>query len=535
MGSVPKKKYASVDEFVTNVLGLLERHDESLTMLDITDPLTGMYLLAWFYCSSFVLSLCKSAQTLHVLTWNAPENQLEGEASRFQAHVDESIDKDTVIRLINAAQGNPHINELFLGYVGINHEISMALVDLVVNDLTATERISRTNAAPATNENHGTGQKVWKRIALQGCPERVGETCVAILASQGRVKSLCLYQNHLDYHSFCSLGMVLSMNPPTLTTLDLEEHIIGDCAAALASGLSRSRVLEVLDLHDCRFDDRAIFELSKGFQQNKHIQMIQLTRCNLLDHQCAELLRGLRRHPTIRKIYLDCNFCDMYSISAMADMIRLNETPNLRILTFKHQLKLRGSPFPNAPIYLPAIRSLGESLATNSTLKVLSFSNNRLDRECVYHLMAGVNKSRLEVLDLSGCSLVDEDIEPVAHNLPPTLLRLYLHDNDYSEAISKKHLLEAIRGNTVLQCIQICKEHEQCQKELSYYAQLNRGGRKILSLSETFIPVSLWPSVLDRINRINWNDDVEAGNGYREDVLFYFILQGPFMTARKSR
>ena len=41
MGSVPKKKYGSVDEFVTDILGSLEQHDESLRMLDITDPMTG--------------------------------------------------------------------------------------------------------------------------------------------------------------------------------------------------------------------------------------------------------------------------------------------------------------------------------------------------------------------------------------------------------------------------------------------------------------------------------------------------------------
>ena len=464
------------------------------------------------------------------------ENQLEGESSRFEPSVDESIGMDTVIRLLDAAKGNPHVNELFLGYIGIDHRITMALVDLVVNDNAASTESGDafdSAATTTTRPNLSVNPKIWKRIALQGCPERVGETCVALLASHGRVQSLCLYQNELDYHAFCNLGMVLAMSPPNLTTLDLEEYIVGDNALALASGLSRSRTLEVLDLHDCRFDDRAIFALSNGLQQNRHIQMVQLTRCALLDHQCAELLRGLRNHPTIRKLYLDDNFCGMYSITAMADMLRSNGTPNLEVLTFKHQFKLRSSPSPDAPLYSPAIRSFGESLATNSTLKTLAFANNRLDRECVQHLMAGVKGSVLEILDLSCCSLIDEDVESIATNIPSSLLRLYLHANRYSEVMSERYLLKAIKFNTELKCLQVCKDHHQCQQLLDYYARLNKGGRKILSSSKDCIPISLWPLILDRINHIDWNDTAETGKGCQEDVLFYFISQVPAMTARK--
>ena len=452
----------------------MENKDESFKILDITDPMT--------------------------------ENQLEEEDSRFDLTVEASFDSDTVVRLLQAARKSPHVNELFLGYIEMDHEIAMALVDLFHED------------------------RIWKRLTLQGCPDNITEVCTTLLVARGNIESMCIYQNDLEYHGFCSLGMILASNPKHLTTLDLDEYLLSEGAAALAEGLKRNQTLKVLDLHDCRFIGEAASLMAEGFRSNFHLQILQLSHCELGDNEVAELLESLKDHPAIEAIFVDCNYCGSKTSQALSSMLTDNRTPKLQKLSVRHQHDAR-SEFRTPDIQATLdIDTLSSSLSRNSCLQDLCLTQNRLNLQELATLMAGVKESDIRILHMDTCGITDEGVEIIVANLPSRLERLFLTDNLFSNETSEKHLLATIRTNTSLQHLHIGLDHS-CRWEVDHYARLNRGGRRALSTSSN-VPLGLWAPILARVNAIDWNTLYGPGKGFREDVIF-FLLEGCILQERR--
>jgi hypothetical protein len=76
------------------------------------------------------------------------------------------------------------------------------------------------------------------------------------------------------------------------------------------------------------------------------------------------------------------------------------------------------------------------------------------------------------------------------------------------------------------------------QKELDHYARLNRGGRRIFSSDLSRVPLSLWPVVLERANRIYWggatnNTSSETVKSHAVDAIFC-LLRGPVLFANPN-
>lgn len=176
-------KFQSLDEFVEDATERMIRRDETFTTLDITNPLAEIHL--------------------------------EGEDSRFAHHIHDAFDIETIVDLLTVAtRKDSLVDDLFLGFFQIDHEVSLALVRLFHNE-----------------------SRIWKRLAIQRCPGRVYQACLSLIASKGNIESLCLYHNELGYPGFASLAMILAANPERLVTLDIEEFISPTAAEAFSAGL----------------------------------------------------------------------------------------------------------------------------------------------------------------------------------------------------------------------------------------------------------------------------------------------------------
>jgi hypothetical protein len=203
-------QFSTLGDFIQDVTDRMESGDSGFRTLDITNPVA--------------------------------ENHLEGENSRFTNDIDESLENEMVIQLLETARNKGHvIDDIFLGFFQIDHEISLALVKLFQDE-----------------------RRVWKRLAIQRCPGRVLESSLAIAATRGNLESLSLYQNNLGYTGFSSLAMILACNPSKLVKLDLEDYISPHPAEALAAGIKANTTLRNLDLHDCRFDRDALEHIALG-------------------------------------------------------------------------------------------------------------------------------------------------------------------------------------------------------------------------------------------------------------------------------
>lgn len=466
-------KFSNLDEFIQDAIHRMESGDDSFRTLDITNPVA--------------------------------ENHLEGRNSRFTNNLDESLENEMIIQLLETARTKGHlVNDLFLGFFQIDHDVGMALVQLFQDE-----------------------KRLWKRLALQRCPGRVLESSIAIAATRGNLESLSLYQNNLGYTGFSSLAMILASNPSKLVKLDLEDYISPSSAEALAAGLRTNTSLRLLDLHDCRFDRDALEHIAKGVAHHPGLRHLQLSDCQLTDMNAAVMINTLLDHPSLTHIFLGFNYCFVKTLKALAAAIRDNRMPQLEFFSLIHQCTRLD---PRLALPLP-IGILGGSLETNTVLQAMSLSNNFLHPVELDFFMQGVKESRLECLSLARCGIADEGLRIVLSNLPNTITRLDLTENLFASEESQSYLLNAIAFHQQLETLEIDTDLECCS-DVCYQARLNRGGRRILS-SEKAVPTALWSLILERVDRLDWSsyDKTGEGKGFREDVVFA-TLKGPAFCGR---
>lgn len=464
-------KFESIDEFVKDARERMIRRDESFKTLDITSPVA--------------------------------ENHLEGEDSRFANSVNDSFDNETIVDLLNIAKREDSVvNDLFLGFFQIDHEVSLALTQLFHNQT-----------------------RMWERLAIQRCPGRVWQACLSLIVSKGNIETLCLYHNELGYPGFSSLAMILASNPRGLVTLDLEEYISPSAAEAFGAGLQMNTTLLKLDMHDCRLDMDSVLWISEGLKGNCSLRELRLDRCQLSDQQCSTVLDELVDHPTLERIAIDVNLCSIDTLKACTRILEKNRLKNLKELTMAHQICLI-DPRISSPL---PVGILSGALETNTSLRVLSLANNLVDPIELETLMGGVKRSKIEDLDLEGCRIDDEALQTVLSNLPQSLRKLVLTENLLAGDLSNELLLQAVVKNDLIESLEI-EEDLDCWSEVCFYTRLNKGGRRLLGRE---VDDAIWPYVFERVYSIDWTTYHLDSNklGFAEDVI-YTLLKGPALCGR---
>jgi hypothetical protein len=144
----------------------------------------------------------------------------------------------------------------------------------------------------------------------------------------------------------------------------------------------------------------------------------------------------------------------------------------------------------------------------NKSLKVLQLAGNGLKDGFIESMLDifGENNS-LEELNLFGNCMTDRGIHLIIRKLSTfkRLRSLWLGHNYFSHT-AQQSLLEAMRTNFVLEELNIRTldndpRLEAIQQQLDYHARLNRGGRRIFASDISFLPMGIWPLILERANQ----------------------------------
>lgn len=151
-----------------------------------------------------------------------------------------------------------------------------------------------------------------------------------------------------------------------------------------------------------------------------------------------------------------------------------------------------------------------ENQVRNDSLRNLQLAGNGLNDDFVESMLRIFGESSaLEELNLFGNRMTDRSIDCIVQKLSELkkLRYLWLGHNLFS-TMGARALVEGMRNNFVLEELNIRSlesdaELETIQNELDYYARLNRGGRRIFASDVSRIPMSLWPLILARANRIH--------------------------------
>jgi hypothetical protein len=173
-------------------------------------------------------------------------------------------------------------------------------------------------------------------------------------------------------------------------------------------------------------------------------------------------------------------------------------------------LTLPGNDLDNSDL-----QALAFALTRNSTLKTLQLQDNNIDDHAISHILSVWQQwSSLHSLWLFGNpALGIEGIEQLTAAFP---LQTQLQDLQFPTlGPNYKRLM-------------------QCQREVQYWGDLNKAGRRLL-LQE--VPLGVWPLVFARANRLNQQNSVsflgKSTQGFSSANAIYHLLRGPVMFQKR--
>jgi Leucine-rich repeat (LRR) protein len=178
---------------------------------------------------------------------------------------------------------------------------------------------------------------------------------------------------------------------------------------------------------------------------------------------------------------------------------------------------------------------LAKGLESNQHLKALNLSGNSLDDQALEDLTRTVwTCSKLEELDITHNDITDKGLQMIAsHVLPSSLRCLGLGFNRLTTRKGASHLLKILQDNAQLSRVRIGTSEQPSSREIEHYLDFNQAGRVLLGQDHS-VPLSLWPVVLERANKMFQHSEDDDRERKRANVVF-LLLQGPALMQRRSR
>jgi hypothetical protein len=442
-------------------------------------------------------------------------------------------------------------------------DMQLSYTEIGLELCTALLRLLRGNRSSDNNNNHN--HKHWKTIRLFFCTGRVDVILTAILtldncecleigdfvADEPVMDDIMMGDGDDDsYNSHEALYFALAMGLPstrTLKTLRIHGGVSRQASVLFANGIRSCTSLETVELVDLLpVNEEASNEMTQGILNNTSLQHIILKYSfpTLLQ---ASILYAWEEMEEHRSISLDLFFrkgaCPPIIMQACARLLLANRVRKLvleRVRVDRDYPVAQGNHFYNNNnndtmesdngLNIPL---LAHALESNTSLKELNIANNCIrDVELGYLIRALRKNKALEQVDLSLNDISDAGKRCLAEALPSLhLKRLLVQENlveEDDDDSGTKELLSAMRRNFNLEILGVDPVFDGFE-EVRLLGRLNRGGRRVL-LDRNF-PLSLWPKVLERTNRLTFKEEGEDEEHAYDNLsgraeIIYFLLHG---------
>lgn len=391
-------------------------------------------------------------------------------------------------------------------------------------------------AAAITHFLARTTKVVWKCLELEDCDGVALDALLPVLWNGPfrKIRFTPLASGDPDRlvdPSMLSLGVALRSNHH-LQEVVLQRVVLGRIAVGWllegfeghheAAGVPQA--LQKLALWDCTLDEEAIPTLALALSKAVEVglQDFGLVMSDLSEEELEIILHAfydVERTTTKALQGLDLR-CLSSGIEPVIQLLEHNSSLRTLDLSFQH-----GGDGLDVGLLCEGLRQ------AHSNLHTLHVCRNYISDAGLDLLLDAVRVSpSLRVLNLSlnQITSVHRLAEQLAANALPRLQKILLDGNPIEDP---SPLVEALHTNIGLEECLIPQVFEEIQQELHFYTLLNRGGRRLVLVGDPHyhaprIPMGLWPKVLERANRIDF-DNYPNSTG-RAEVL-YCLLHGPVL------
>jgi hypothetical protein len=282
-----------------------------------------------------------------------------------------------------------------------------------------------------------------------------------------------------------------------------------DVVAPFINAINQCESLQTLDLSRCEFGaDDAIATLCDGLSKNMTLRSLSLSHCRLEDDEVAQVATALQDHPTLLDLNFRMNYAQDEAIDAISEYL-IRRTPRLQSLDLAQQ---------NPGIL--NLKVLAMALAVNTTLQKLYLQENFLRDAHVDALVTAMTQNyTLRELNMENCELRTVGFSKLLGGLGQFrgIAKLWLKENKFSccndaaaavvvvcddddddDDDDDEHNNDVGR-NLTLRVLDV-DDDVILPSHVRQVVEWNQGGRQ--SLSPNAVPLSLWPTILARVDRV---------------------------------
>ena len=300
-------------------------------------------------------------------------------------------------------------------------------------------------------------------------------------------------------------------------------------ARSLEQGLGNNSSLESFTLKCCRFGDpSAVRLLAQGLRRNGNLRYVTIRSCfvenghALDDLSLGTLIQALELNTKLTTLDVSGNKCLDRGMAALATLL---DRTHMQKLDISSQCIERDESMN--------ISMLVASLGRTTSLQRLDLRFNKLNDEDMAYLAAALSHNEsIRFLGLASNQIGNVGLSILASKVPQFrgLSQLVLTNNLF-DADGASELAVAMQSNLQLGVVE-CDFRIPNTRIIQYYADLNWAGRKYLSETTPkliSLPSSLWPFVIQRVNRLTRKD-----NGIERcaNVLYFLLREGPALFPR---
>ena len=372
----------------------------------------------------------------------------------------------------------------------------------------------------------------WDEIVLKYCRGPVDLVVTAILKSSAKIGTLCLIASTLKD----CVGETFSKGLPSNVTL-AKLMIWGTRLSrkniySIRQGLIGNTTLKELSFNNSRIEKEATREFCSQLSNQTHnmagLKRLDLFSCDLQDAVVAAIVKSLNGHPNLEHLELGKNQCSTASLIAIGTLLGSRKT-NLKYLSLALQDSRKNIPFFE-------ISHMTGGLGLNSSLESLMVRGNQLSFNGMKSLVTCLSKNTtLEELMMTDCELGNDSFEYFVTHLHDMkgLRRVWLNGFQSTGIAGRKKMINALetalQTNVILEAIHMPFGYDAYGSKVNDLLDLNRGGRRLLQASNNEFSHTLWPLVLERVNRVHLpgshrSKEMELAN--RKANIMYSLLRG---------
>jgi hypothetical protein len=362
----------------------------------------------------------------------------------------------------------------------------------------------------------------WEILDLRSCHGQV-DLVVDTILTRCVVDRLCLTDLEdlpRDTAAALSRGLVVASNNCNKTfvsQLYLNIPFSVETLQSMQDGLSQTTTLKELDLSGSKWQDTSVTSFGNLLRQNTSIEKLKFKRCQLQDLQIAELVQALAFHLNLTSLDLEHNACSTLTLRSLATLLRQQEFHHhqLSCLILSHHVLSED----RVPGLLEFLESIGSPACRLQDLTMDQYM--LMDDDMIMLTESLQRSSSIARLSLTTCGITSRGIQSFAASLADMQgLRHLAMPGDAAH-----QLFEGLADNVFLQSLEFPPEFQNCPTEISYYLDLNRGGRRLLQ--EANVPRALWPLALARANQTKYIHGINR----RADAI-YCLLRGRVLLER---